>query len=98
MLYLHKLFFYQTINLMSEKLGIPYMGSKRKLSSIILQKITQRHHGISDFYDLFGFLISWFWVTNVKKANIATKKGQLIYALGAMIGGLSGLILTKIIL
>jgi len=47
---------------------------------------------------LFGFLISWFWVTNVKKANIATKKDQFIYALGAMVGGLSGLISTKIIL
>ena len=39
---------------MSEKLGIPYMGSKRKLASDILQKITQRHNGITDFYDLFG--------------------------------------------
>lgn len=37
-----------------EKLGIPYMGSKRKLASDILQKITQRHNGITDFYDLFG--------------------------------------------
>lgn len=39
---------------MAEKLGIPYMGSKRKLASEILQKITQRHEHISDFYDLFG--------------------------------------------
>lgn len=39
---------------MKEKLGIPYMGSKRKLASDILQKITQRHQGITDFYDLFG--------------------------------------------
>jgi len=39
---------------MSEKLGIPYMGSKRKLASDILQKITQRHNNITDFYDLFG--------------------------------------------
>jgi len=30
------------------------MGSKRKLASDILQKITQRHNGITDFYDLFG--------------------------------------------
>ena len=37
-----------------EKLGIPYMGSKRKLASNILHKITQRHNGITDFYDLFG--------------------------------------------
>jgi len=36
------------------KLGIPYMGSKRKLASEILHKVTQRHNGITDFYDLFG--------------------------------------------
>ena len=37
-----------------EKLGIPYMGSKRKLASEILYKITNRHKNITDFYDLFG--------------------------------------------
>jgi len=37
-----------------EKLGIGYMGSKRKLASEILHFITSRHNGISDFYDLFG--------------------------------------------
>jgi len=45
-----------------------------------------------------GFAISWFWVSNVKKANIATKKDQFIYSLGAMCGGLTGLLITKIIL
>jgi len=39
---------------MKEKIGIPYMGSKRKLATKILYKITQRHCGITDFYDLFG--------------------------------------------
>ena len=39
---------------MAKKLGIPYMGSKRKLASEILSKIIQRHEGITDFYDLFG--------------------------------------------
>jgi len=39
---------------MSEKLGIPYMGSKRKLASEILHKITNRHKNVTDFYDLFG--------------------------------------------
>lgn len=39
---------------MKQNLGIPYMGSKRKLASEILSKITQRHYGITDFYDLFG--------------------------------------------
>ncbi len=35
-------------------LGIPYMGSKRKLASDILKVITSRHAGLTDFYDLFG--------------------------------------------
>ncbi|MFA5243684.1 MAG: DNA adenine methylase [Pedobacter sp.] len=35
-------------------LGIPYMGSKRKLAPDILKLITSRHSGITDFYDLFG--------------------------------------------
>ncbi len=45
-----------------------------------------------------GFLISYLWVSNVKKANIATKIDQIIYSLGAMIGGLSGLFITSIML
>lgn len=39
---------------MEVKLGIPYMGSKRKLASTILSKIVPRHENITDFYDLFG--------------------------------------------
>lgn len=35
-------------------LGIPYMGSKRRLAGDILQFITSRHPGLTDFYDLFG--------------------------------------------
>lgn len=35
-------------------LGIPYMGSKRKLAGDILHFITQRHTDLTDFYDLFG--------------------------------------------
>lgn len=35
-------------------LGIPYMGSKRKLAGDILKVITGRHKNITDFYDLFG--------------------------------------------
>lgn len=45
-----------------------------------------------------GFAISWFWVSNVKKANIATKPEQFIYATGAMSGGLCGLLFTKILI
>ena len=37
-----------------EKLGIPYMGSKRKLAPTILEKIIMRHNDCTDFYDLFG--------------------------------------------
>ena len=36
--------------------------------------------------------------SNVKKANIATKKDQIIYSLGATTGGLSGLFITSLIL
>lgn len=35
-------------------LGIPYMGSKRKIASEILKLISQRHPYMTDFYDLFG--------------------------------------------
>lgn len=35
-------------------LGIPYMGSKRKLAPEIIKFITSRHNGITDFYDLCG--------------------------------------------
>ena len=45
---------------------------------------------------LASFLISYFWVTNVKKANIANKTGQIIYSLGAMSGGLTGYYFTKL--
>lgn len=43
-----------------------------------------------------SFLISWFWVTNVKKANIATKIDQFIYSVGAMSGGLCGYFFAKL--
>lgn len=38
----------------SPTLGLPYMGSKRKLASGLLHFITERHKSITDFYDLFG--------------------------------------------
>jgi hypothetical protein len=46
---------------------------------------------------IMSFLISYVWVTNVKKANIASKMDQIIYASGAMAGGLSGYLFTSII-
>ena len=42
-----------------------------------------------------SFLISWVWVANVKKANIATKTDRFIYAFGAMCGAVSGYLITK---
>lgn len=35
-------------------LGIPYMGSKRKLASKILNAIISRHKNVTDFFDLMG--------------------------------------------
>lgn len=37
-----------------ENLGLPYMGSKRKLASAILAAIYKRHPKMTNFYDLFG--------------------------------------------
>jgi hypothetical protein len=45
-----------------------------------------------------SFLISWVWVANVKKANIASKQDRFIYAFGAMCGSLSGYLFTKLII
>ncbi len=45
---------------------------------------------------LASFLISYFWVSNVKKANIVNKTGQVIYSLGPMSGGLTGYYFTKL--
>jgi adenine-specific DNA methylase len=39
---------------MSDKLGIGYMGSKRKFAGDIINFIKSRHPDITDFYDLFG--------------------------------------------
>ncbi len=35
-------------------LGIPYMGSKRKLAGDVLHEIVSRHPTLTNFYDLFG--------------------------------------------
>ena len=44
-----------------------------------------------------GFSISYIWVSNVKKANIASKSEQIIYSLGAMSGGLTGLLVFNVL-
>lgn len=37
-----------------------------------------------------SFLISYFWVANVKKAAVSSYADRLIYCTGAMCGGVSG--------
>ena len=45
-----------------------------------------------------GFGISWLWTSNVKKISIGSKNDRFIYSTGAMIGGLAGVFLSKLIL
>jgi hypothetical protein len=42
-----------------------------------------------------GFAISYLWVGNVKKIHIATKAERIIYSTGAMLGGLTGMIVVQ---
>jgi hypothetical protein len=44
-----------------------------------------------------GFGISYLWVINVKKTNAGTRIEQIIYSVGAMMGGLSGVIMAKLL-
>ncbi len=43
-----------------------------------------------------SFAISYIWCGNVKRVVIHTKKERIIYASGAMLGALIGLLITKI--
>lgn len=42
-----------------------------------------------------SFLISYVWTFNVAKISIGNKKDKIIYASGAMTGGLIGVFLTS---
>jgi len=42
-----------------------------------------------------SFLISWFWAGNVKKISISGSKERLIYSIGACMGGISGVLVSK---
>ena len=44
-----------------------------------------------------GFGISWFWSGNVKKVSFGKIEERLIYSIGATIGGLSGVLMSKLI-
>ena len=49
------------------------------------------------FVFICGFAISWLWTSNVKKISISNTKERFIYTTGAAMGGLSGLLISKII-
>lgn len=44
-----------------------------------------------------GFGISYLWTINVRRVTIGTKSEQMIYSSGAMLGGLIGVLLAKLI-
>ena len=44
-----------------------------------------------------GFGISYLWTINVRKVSIGAKSEQIVYATGAMIGGLCGVYIAKFI-
>jgi len=44
-----------------------------------------------------GFGISWLWAVNVKKVTISSRSERFIYSVGAMCGGLVGVLLTTIV-
>jgi hypothetical protein len=45
-----------------------------------------------------GFGISWFWTSNVKRVAFGTWRERLVYSAGAMVGGLTGVVMSKLIL
>jgi hypothetical protein len=45
-----------------------------------------------------SFGISWLWAGNVKKIAIGNKRDRFIYSIGAMCGGLLGVVVSKTIL
>ena len=44
-----------------------------------------------------GFGISYLWTINVRKVSIGSRSEQVTYAMGAMIGGLFGVLIAKIL-
>ncbi len=45
-----------------------------------------------------GFLMSYLWTFNVKKIAFSNKNDRILYGIGAMFGGLSGVFISKTIL
>jgi hypothetical protein len=44
-----------------------------------------------------GFGISYLWAINVRRVNVSTLRDRMIYATGAMLGGLSGVFVSSLI-
>ena len=44
-----------------------------------------------------GFGISYLWTINVRRVTIGSRTEQIIYSSGAMLGGLTGVMLAKMI-
>ena len=44
-----------------------------------------------------GFGISYLWTINVRRVTIGTRTEQIVYSTGAMLGGLTGVMLAKLI-
>lgn len=45
-----------------------------------------------------GFSISYLWTINVKRIAIAKLKDRLVYSIGAMLGGLAGVFISKVLI
>lgn len=45
-----------------------------------------------------GFGISWLWTGNVKRVTFGGTRDRLIYSAGAMIGGIFGVLASKMIM
>ena len=44
-----------------------------------------------------GFGISYLWTINVRRVTIGNRSEQLVYSTGAMLGGLTGVMMAKMI-
>lgn len=44
-----------------------------------------------------GFGISYLWTFNVRRVTIGTRAEQIVYSIGAMLGGLTGVMMAKMI-
>ena len=44
-----------------------------------------------------GFGISYLWTINVRRVTIGTRTEQIIYSSGAMLGGLTGVLMARLI-